>query len=123
MFDRKVLKARAKLVLSRSFLMSVFACAIVSIITSGMLNFGVQRIQNVNLAAMSDIRIIAIYAVMGIMFIAGLGISIFVAAPLRVGLKYFMLRSADFDTNLDNLLFPFRNNYKNIILVKQVLMH
>lgn len=117
MFDRKVLKGRAKMVLSRSFFMSVLACAIVSIVTGGMINFGVQRVQNLNLTAMSEIRIIAIYAVLGIMFLVGIGISIFVAAPLKVGLKHFMLRSADMDNNLDNLLYPFRNNYKNIVWV------
>jgi len=117
MFDRKVLKGRAKLVLSRSFFMSVVACAIVSVVTGGMMNFGVQRLQNANLVAMSDFRIIAIYAVAGLMVLAGIGISIFVAAPLKVGLCHFMLRSADFDTNLDNLMYPFRNNYKNIVWV------
>lgn len=117
MFDRKILKTRAKIVLSRGFLMSVVACAIVSVITGGMLNFGVQRAQNVNLAGMSDLRILAIYAVMGIMALVGIGIYIFVSAPLNVGLKHFMLRSADFDTNLENLMYPFRNNYKNIVLV------
>ena len=117
MFDRKILKGRAKIVLSRSFFMSVVACAIVSIVTGGMLNFGVQRLQGTNLAAMSDIRIIAIYAVIGIMFLVGIGISIFVAVPLKVGLKHFMLRSADMDTNLDNLMYPFRTNYKNIVWV------
>ena len=117
MFNRKVLKARAKFVLSRSFLMSVVACAIVSIITGGMLNFGTQRLQDINLAAMSDLRIIAIYAVIGLMFLVGIAISIFVAEPLKVGLCHFMLRSADMDANLDNLIYPFRNNYKNIVLV------
>lgn len=117
MFNRKVLKARAKFVLSRSFLMSVVACAIVSIITGGMLNFGTQRLQDINLAAMSDLRIIAIYAVIGLMFLVGIAISIFVAEPLKVGLCHFMLRSADMDANLDNLIYPFRNNYKNIVWV------
>ncbi len=117
MFDRKVLKTRAKFVLSRSFFMSVIACAIVSIVTGGMVNFGVQRLQGINFAVMSDIRIIAIYAVVGLMFLVGIGISIFVAAPLKVGLCHFMLRSADMDTNLDNLMHPFRNNYKNIVWV------
>lgn len=117
MIDRKILKGRAKMVLSRSFFMSVVACAIVSIITGGMVNFGVQRLQGLNLAAMSDIRIIAIYAVAGLMLLVGIGISIFVAAPLRVGLCHFMLRSADMDTNLDNLMHPFRNGYKNIVWV------
>lgn len=117
MFDRKVLKGRAKIVLSRSFLMSVVACAIVSIVTGGMLNFGVQRLQGINFAGMSNIRIVAIYAVAGLMFLIGTGISIFVAAPLKVGLKHFMLRSADFDTKVDYILHPFRSNYKNIVWV------
>lgn len=117
MFDRKVLKTRAKFVLSRAFLLSVVACAIVSVVTGGMVNFGVQRLQGINFATMSDIRVLAIYAVFGLMFLVGIGISIFVAAPLKVGLKHFMLRSADMDTNLDNLMYPFKNNYKNIVWV------
>ena len=117
MFDRKVLKTRAKFVLSRSFLMSVVACAIVSIVTGGMANFGIQRLQGANLSAMPNIKLIAIYAVVGLLFLVGIAISIFVAAPLKVGLRHFMLRSADMDTNLDNLMYPFRNNYKNIVWV------
>lgn len=117
MFDRKALKSRAKFVLARSFLMSVIACAIMSFVTGGMMSYGIQKLQSADLAEMSGIRIAVIYAVIGVMFLASIGISIFVAAPLDVGLKHFMLRAADMDVNLENLMYPFRSNYKNIVWV------
>lgn len=117
MFDRKVLKERAKFVLSRSFLMSVVACFIVGLITGGISNYGVQRTQNVNLAGMSDLKIVAILTVVGLMLLGAVALSVFAASPLKVGLKRFMLSAADFDTNLEYLLYPFKNNYKNIVWV------
>lgn len=120
MFDRKVLKNRAKYVLSRTFLMSVFACAIVSVVTGGAMSYSIQRLQGADISGMSDIRVIAIYAVAGVMLLGGIAISVFVEAPLKVGLKHFMLRSADMEANLDNLLYPFRYNYKNVVWVSFV---
>lgn len=117
MFDREVLKGRAKFVLSRSFFMSAVACAIVNFVAIGTLNFGVEKLRGMNSEEMSNIRILAIYAVIGTMFFAAIALNIFVVAPLKVGLKNFMLRSADMDTKLDNLMHPFKNNYKNIVWV------
>lgn len=117
MFDRKVLKSRAKFVLSRSFFMSVLACAIVGIVSGGTTGFSVQKLQNVDIATMSDMRVLAIYSVAGAAVLLGILISIFVASPLRVGLKHYMLRASDMEVNLENLMYPFRTNYRNIILV------
>lgn len=117
MFDRKVLKERAKAVLSRSFLTSVLACAIVYFVTNGVATYSVQKLQGADLSSMSDLRILAIYAVAGLIALIGIGLSIFVTSPLKVGLKYFMLRSADMDTKVENLLYPFKENYKNVVWV------
>ena len=116
MFDRKVLKARAKYVLARCFVLSIIACAIVSIAGGGFVSYGVN-IQGVDFSAMSDIRLIAICATAGVLVLIGICVSIFISAPLRVGLKHFMLRAADFEASLDNLLYPFRANYKNVVWV------
>ncbi len=118
MFDRKVLKSRAKAVLSRSFFMTLIACIIVSLASSGGVGFSTQRLQGINFANMSHIRVAAIFAVIGLLVIAGIAFLILVTSPLIVGLKYFMLRTADGETNLENLLYPFKNGYKNIVLVQ-----
>lgn len=118
MFDRKILKTRAKAVLSRSFFMSLIACTIVSFASSGIIGFSTQRLQGLNFANMSYMRVAAIFAVIGLLLIAGTLFIIFITAPLTVGLKYFMLRAADGDVNIENLLYPFKNGYKNIVLVQ-----
>ena len=120
MFDRKILKSRAKVVLSRSFFMTLIACSIVSFASSGGIGFSTQRLQGISFANMSHIRVAAIFAVMGLLVIAGIAFLILVTSPLMVGLKYFMLRTADGETNLENLLYPFKNGYKNIVLVQFV---
>ena len=117
MFDRKVLKQRAKYVLSRSFLMSILACGIVSLVSGGLITYNVQNVGSINFSGMSNIRIAAIFAVAGIAILLAAAFSIFVTAPLKVGLRRFMLSVADGDANLEYLLFPFKNNYKNIVWV------
>lgn len=117
MFDRKILKSRAKLVLSHSFFTSLIACAITAFAGSGIIGMGTNKLQGINFVNMSNIRIAAIFAVVGLLALAGIAFFIFVTAPLSVGLKYFMLRSADGHDSLENLLFPFKNSYKNIVLV------
>lgn len=120
MFDRKEIKSRAKLVLANSYFMTFIACMIVSVISSGALNLGIQRIQAVNLAAMSNLRLIATCAVIVMMLIFTILFYVFLVLPLTVGLKKFMLGSADGDMNLNQLIFPFKNEYKNIVLTQLI---
>lgn len=120
MFDRKILKSRAKFILARSYFMSFIACLAVTLLGSGGVSISARQLQNIDLSTMSHIRIAAIFGVIGLLLVAGIAFSILVASPLRVGLKYFMLRSADSDANLENLLYPFRNGYKNIVWVQFV---
>ncbi len=119
MFDRKTLKNRAKYVLSRSYFLSLLACFAVTFVSGGA-GISVQKMQGLNFSQMSNIRIAAIFAVIGLASLAAIAFSIFITSPLIVGLKHFMLRSADGDTNLENLLYPFKNGYKNIVWVKFV---
>ncbi len=120
MFDRKILKNRAKTVLSRSFPTSLLACFLVSLAGSGGAGISTRQLEGLNLANMSNLRIAAIFAVAGLLVIAGLAFLILVTSPLSVGLKYFMLRAADGDVRIENLLYPFKNGYKNIIWVQFV---
>lgn len=119
MFDRKVLKTRAKLVLSNSYFMSFIACMIVAVISGGGIGLGTKRIQNLNFEAMSYLRMVAICAVAAMLIIITLLFVIFLISPLAVGLKKFMLGAAtDGNISLNQLLFPFKNGYKNIVLTQ-----
>lgn len=117
MFDRKVLKTRAKYVLARSFFPSLAACLLVSFISDFGPGLISQNFSNIATVAGADFRIYAIYGVMILLFLASIGISIFIAAPLTVGLKNFMLRAADMDVKLDNITTPFKTNYKKVVWV------
>ncbi|MDD6735352.1 MAG: DUF975 family protein [Clostridiales bacterium] len=114
MFDRKVLKDRAKITLSRSYFMILIACVIVNTVSTIGAGIMSGRIQDLNFSSMSYIRILAVFAVISLLGLIMLAVSIFITAPLNVGLKYFMLQNELGDSRLDNLLFPFRTEYKNI---------
>ena len=119
MFDRKILKDRAKLTLSTSYFIVLAACVIVNIASSvcvGVLSGRLRKIGLMDLTSVPYYRILAILAVISVMSLIVLALSIFVLYPLQVGLKYFMLQNEIGDSRLDNLLFPFRYNYKNITL-------
>lgn len=120
MFDRKILKTRAKAVLSRSFPTSLLACFLVSLAGSGGAGISARQIEGLDLANMSNLRIAAIFAVAGLLIIAGLAFLLLVTSPLAVGLKYFFLKAANGDVRLENFLYPFKNGYKNIIWVQFV---
>ncbi len=114
MFDRAKLKTRAKSVMSRHFLTMFFACLIVSLISGGIATFS-NRFQNIDFANLDPMRIAIILGAIGLLLIISILFSIFVISPLTVGLKYFMLRTADGDSRIENLLYPFKNGYKNIV--------
>lgn len=126
MFDRKTLKTRAKFVLSRSYFMSILACIIVSFVGGGIAigpNFSV----NVNTGKeaiytgeFTNFHLMASALIIGFVVLLSIAFSTFLTAPLRVGLKSFMLRSADGDTRLENLLSPFKTAYKNVVWVEFV---
>lgn len=119
MFDRKTLKSRAKLVLSNSYFMTLIACLIVAMISRGILGIGTQRLQSLNLHTMSALRVAAVCAVSAMLVIITLLFQIFLITPLNVGLKKFILGAAiQGNINLNQLFFPFKNDYKNIVLTQ-----
>ena len=90
MFDRKVLKNRAKYVLTRTLFVSVVACVIVNLVAGGGSGVFGSRMSNVNIQGMSSVRLTATFFVVCLLALVAIGVSIFIAAPLKVGLKHFM---------------------------------
>ena len=116
MFDRKELKTKAKQVLSGSYFMVFVACLAVTIASGGLTGSGAQKLQYVDFEQMSNLKILAICAIMGLLVILGTLFYIFVTSPIVVGLKKFMLNTTKGGCNIRDLLYPFKNNYKNITL-------
>ncbi len=116
MFDRKVLKTRAKAVLARSYMTIFIACFLVGLIGGGGLGISTRRVQSMNFAEMSNLRILAIFAVLAGLSVIAVAFMIFLVAPLRVGLKKLVLSAASGQEKLEQLLYPFKSNYKNIVL-------
>lgn len=119
MFDRKILKARAKATLSYSYPMILVACVIVNVITSltlGIFSGRLQKLQNINWNTIPGYRFFLIAAIVIVMALIVLSLAVMIISPLRVGLKRFLLNNENRTGRLDDLLFPFRANYKNIVL-------
>ncbi len=114
MFDRKLLKTRAKAVLARSYMTIFIACFLVGLVGGSGLSIGTRRMQNLDFTNMSNIRIMAIFAVIAGLSIIGITFMILLVAPLKVGLKKLVLSASSGSERLDELLFPFKSNYKNI---------
>lgn len=118
MFDRKELKQRAKAVMSRSYFMMFIACLAVSVVSGGGGGINFQRVNSLDASQMSNVRMLLVSGIVGLLLIIGILFSIFLVSPLAVGLKKFMLNTAKGRCNLEDLLFPFKNNYKNILLTQ-----
>lgn len=119
MFDRKTLKSRAKFALSNSYFMTFIACMIVTLVSRAVLGIGTQRLQTLNLQSLSALRIAAVYMVTAILMLITLSFFIFMISPLKVGLKNFTLGAAtQGDISLNQLVYPFKNDYKNIVLTQ-----
>lgn len=121
MFNRKVLKARAKQVLSTTYWQSLLMIFIISLITSiagsifsvrvsgGLFSFGAQA---------SFARSILLNGVVIFMLFISIAISVFFLNPLSLGLNKFMLDAAKHRfTDIGAIGYSFRSNYKNIVLV------
>lgn len=129
MFDRKTLKTRAKFVLSQSYFNALLACLIASFLGGGIV-FGANFGANINLSDIGNgtnvVGSIAnwnFYAATALFvailaLVITLALSIFVSAPINVGLKNYMLRMSDGDTRLDNLFMSFKSGYFNIVKVQ-----
>ena len=118
MFNRKELKERAKLVLLRSYSKVFLACLAVNLLSGGGIGISARRLQNTDLSAMPPQKLFAVFAIITAIGIIGLALSIFVILPLKVGLKKFMTENAAGSAQLDLLLTPFGEDYKNITKVQ-----
>lgn len=116
MFNRKELKQRAKTVLSRSYMNVFLACLAVSLVSGGGTGFNLQRLQNYDASSVSNVKMLLISGIIGLLLIIALLFFILLVSPLFVGLKKFMLNTSKGQSNLEDLLFPFKNNYKNITI-------
>ena len=118
MIDRKELKSRAKLVLSRSYFTVLIACFLVSIVSGGGLGISSKKMQSLNFTQMPVVKMMAVLIIISVLVLIAVGVSIFVLSPLRVGLKRFMLDNARENASLNLLIFPFQNGYKNVVLTE-----
>jgi len=116
MFDRRELKSKAKIVLQRTYPNVFLACLIVSLLSGSGIGLNTTQLQNLNFTEMSNIRIVVICMIMGLLVLVGILFSIFLLSPLLVGFRRFLLNAAKGGGSLNDLLFPFKNNYKNITL-------
>ncbi|MBR4720316.1 MAG: DUF975 family protein [Clostridia bacterium] len=118
MFNRKELKERAKLVLFRSYSKVFLACFLVNILSGGGIGFSARKLQDVDILSMPPQKIFAIFVIIVSLAVIGIALSIFAIQPLQVGLKKFMTENAKSDAQLDLLLTPFGEDYKNIVLAQ-----
>lgn len=117
MFDRKIIKARAKIVLSRAYFIILAGCFINNLIGGGLGGFWGNKVQNINFANMSYAKILAVASTAAGLFIIAIAVSVFIAGPLEIGLKKLVLKASEGDANLNWLLNPFRDNYKNAVII------
>lgn len=118
MFNRKELKERAKLVLLRSYSKVFLACLIVNFLAGGGFGISTKRVRNIDVASMPPQKLFAVFAIVTMLALIAIAVSVFVLSPLKVGLKKFMTENATRDAQLDLLLMPFRESYKNIVKVQ-----
>lgn len=118
MFNRKELKERAKLVLLRSYSKIFLACLAVNLISGGGLGVSTKKLRGVDFSAMPPEKTLMVFVIVIALSLIAAALSIFVFAPLAVGLKKFMTENAKADAPLELLFYPFGDNYKNIVLVQ-----
>ncbi|MDD6214251.1 MAG: DUF975 family protein [Firmicutes bacterium] len=117
MFDRKIIKYRAKIVLSRAYFIILIGCFANNLIGGGLGGFWGNKVQNINFSNMSNTKILAVVSTAAGLLIIALAASVFIAGPLGIGLKKLVLKASEGDANLNWLLNPFRDNYKNAVIV------
>ncbi len=117
MFDRKVLKDRAKAQMLRSYSKMFLACLIVNFLAGGGIGLSTKRLQNFRIDSLPSFKQVIVLAIIAIISVIAIVFTIFVLSPLRVGLKKFMIDNSKGRAELNALLFPFQEEYGNIVLV------
>ena len=125
MFDRKVLKSRAKSVLATSYWQTFGTILLFSLATTFIGNFFTLKIpETITLASP---RVIALFGVtMFMRLILQFAATVFLTLPLQVGLNKYLIDYAKGGVpGIESFAYAFRNNYKNIIGVvfaKQIII-
>ena len=125
MFDRKLLKSRAKAVLSTSYWQTFGTILLFSLVTTFISNFFTLKLPPT--ITLSSVRVIALFGVtMFMRLILQFAASVFLTLPLQIGLNKYLIDYAKGGVSgIDSFAYSFRNNYKNIIGVvfaKQVII-
>lgn len=117
MFNRPLLKSRAKAVLGTCYWRAVAISVVVSIISS--LAGGLFRIRVSDTIMLgSPFRTALFLLTTGCFFVLNLAISVFLLQPLSLGIYKFHLDSADGKfSDICALTYGFRGNYKNTVAV------
>lgn len=117
MFNRKVLKARAKEVLRTTYWYTFGILLLIQLISSTASTFFTLPTRIMSAAASSSAEFMMLGAT-GILSILLLAISIFFLNPLALGGNKFLLDAAKSGfTDIGAIGYSFRSNYKNIVMV------
>ena len=76
MFDRRELKQRAKAVMARSYFMMFIACFVVTMLSGGF-SINMKGMPGLDMAQMSNVRVLLINGIIGLLLIMGILFSIF----------------------------------------------
>ncbi|MEE0944401.1 MAG: DUF975 family protein [Clostridia bacterium] len=125
MFDRKVLKTRAKSVLATSYWQIFGTMLLFSLATTFIDNFFSPKIPPT--ITLASPRVIALFGVtMFIRLILQFAATVFLTLPLQVGLNKYLIDSAKGGVpGIDSFAYAFRSNYKSVISVvfaKQIII-
>ncbi|NOU92094.1 DUF975 family protein [Paenibacillus sp. LMG 31456] len=122
MWDRKVLKARAKDVLRLSYWKAFLVSLIVAFVggsSSGSFNFNFNRPSSFHSPGNEDFPLVAliiIIIVAAVVILFALGFRILLGFPLEVGARRYFSQAAQNDVNMNNLGFAFtKARYLDII--------
>lgn len=117
MFNRKVLKTRAKEVLKTTYWQTFGILLLIQII-SGAVNAFFTLPTNIMYGTSASYAVYIILGIRGILLILLFAISIFFTVPLSLGGNKFLLDAAKSGfTDIGAIGYSFRSNYKNIVMV------
>lgn len=125
MFDRKLLKSRAKAVLSTSYWQTFGTILIFSFASTFIANFFTLKIPPT--VTISSPRLMLVFGITMLMrMIMQFAAMVFLTTPLQTGLNKYLLDYARGGVpGINTLAYAFRNNYKKILwvmLAKQLII-
>ncbi len=125
MFNRMVLKERAKKVLSKSYwsiFTAILICNAVSSLASGIVSIITGGGMTVSTLTLNPALFISFQVVTLALSVA---VSALLTMPLQVGFNKYVLELSDGESNLSTLLYSFRTNYvgiSTVVFLKQLII-